>query len=315
MEPYETHALASIAERRFRNFSEAADIVLEAISAVIPGVVCLLRVEPDHRSQRVIEVRADGLDGLELGTTIPCVADGIDTDYLRSLNARSWVSTPLEMSDGRTVGALLAASAREDAYRDDHAAVVGVAARLLSYEWESVELRSELRRLRGRVNAGPKTDPDTGLPDRETFLELLDREWRLAERGTVRSVLVVCRVGGDAGEGENGLGAREKLALKQVAEVLEATCRGTDHVGRIAPTAVGSVLVGCDLEDTPAFVARFLGALQRVTEGNRPEIEVTCGVQPLTGVSSAEEVLDLAEAASHDPGHLRERELASQAIE
>ncbi|HEX6227949.1 MAG TPA: diguanylate cyclase [Solirubrobacterales bacterium] len=315
MESPGTSALAHIASRRLRNFSEATDVVLEALSEVIPGVLVLTRVEPDHRSQRVIEVRGEGLEGLGRGATIPAVAGGIDTEFLRSLDARSWVSASLEMSDGRTVGWLFAADRGEGAYGDDHTALLNVGARLLGYEWESVELRSELRRLRGRANAGPRTDGDTGLPNREAFLELLNREWRLTERGTVKSVLVVCRVGNGADEGEKGLDARGTLAVKQVAEVLEATCRGTDHVGRIDPIAVGAILVGCELKDTPAFVSRFRGALQRVTEGSRPEIEVACGVQALAGASSAEEVLGLAETAAHDPGRLRERELASEGLE
>lgn len=316
MEPNETRTLVRLAHRRFQNFSEAADSVLGALADAIPGVVALARLEPDEQVHRVIEVRGEGVSGLHRGVALPpggdgLEGDGLDTDFLRSLGAQAWLSTPLEMSDGRIAGMLCAVDARAEAYSPEHAAQLGVASRLLSYEWESVELRSELRRLRGQVNAGPSTDTDTGFPNREGFLELLDHEWHLAERGTVQSVLVVCRVGSGAREnGDEAACAKSRLTLKVTAEILEGSTRVTDRVGRIADTTLGAILVGCQLQDAPAFVARFLGALGRVTEGRQPEIEVSCGVQPLAGTASPEEVLELAEAAAGEPGQNRTPDLA-----
>jgi PleD family two-component response regulator len=316
MESNETRTLARFSQRRFRSFSEAADEVLEALAEALPGVVALGQLDPDERVHRVIEARGEGVGGLGGGATLPLAGNDIDADFLRSLGAQDWLSMPLEMSDGRIVGVLCAVDAGAGAYRPEHAAQLGVAARLLSHEWESVELRSELRRLRGRVNAGPSTDADTGLPDREGFFELLTREWRLTERGTVRSVLVVCRVGEGAGESGNGtLSAKDRLALKLAAETLAATARATDCVGRIAEMAVGAILVGCDPQDTPAFVARFLGAFERVTMGGGPEIEVSCGVQPLADASSPTEALDLAEIAADESGRSRTPDLSPQALE
>jgi GGDEF domain-containing protein len=302
MELTETGTLVRLAQRRFGSFSEAADSVLDAIAEVTPGVVALGRFEPDERVHRVIEARGDAVSGLSRGANLPTVGEELDTDFLRSLGAQAWISTPLEMSDGRIAGVLCAADAtRPDAYSSAHAAQLTVAARLLSHEWESVELRSELRRLRRRVNAGPSMDPDTGIPNGERFLELLDHEWQLTQRGTVQSILVVCRVGcGTSGNGDRGADAASRLALKVVAEVLEGSARVTDRVGRIGEMTVGAILVGCPLPEAPAFVARFLGALERVTVGRQPEIEISCGVQPLAGVSSPSEVLGLAEAAAGD---------------
>jgi GGDEF domain-containing protein len=290
--------LLRLTHRRFRNFSEAADSVLGVLADAMPGVVALARLDPDEQVHRVTEARGEGVNGLHPGVALPPAGDGLDNDFLHSLGAQAWLSVPLEMSDGRIVGMLCAVDARAEAYSPEHSAQLGVASRLLSHEWEGVELRSEVRRLRRRIDAGPGTDPDTGLPSREAFLELLDREWRLAERGTVQSVLVVYRIGSGSGEGDNGAGdAGRKLALKVTAEVLEGSTRVTDRVGRIGEMTVGAILVGCRLRDAPIFVARFLEALGRVTEGRRPELEVSFGVQPLAG-SSSEEVLGLTEAAA-----------------
>jgi GGDEF domain-containing protein len=313
MEPNETRTLVRFSKRCFHNFSEAADELLGALADALPGVVVLSRLDPDERLHRVIEVRGEGVSGLRRGASLPLAGDHIDADSLRSLGARDWLSKPLEMSDGRIVGVLCAADTQAGAYLPEHAAQLGVAARLLSYEWESVELRSELRRLRGRLSAGSGADIDTGLPDRDGFLDQLAHEWRLVERGTIESVLVACRVG--TANGAAGTSAKRKLALKLAAETLSVTTRDTDRIGRVGESTVAAVLIGCDPESTPAFLARFLGALERVTEGSGPEIEVSFGVQPLADTSSPIEALDLAEDAAGEPGRVATGELHPQAQE
>ncbi|HXV05376.1 MAG TPA: hypothetical protein VFP23_05670, partial [Solirubrobacterales bacterium] len=112
-----------------------------------------------------------------------------------------------------------------------------------------------------------------------------------------------------------GAGAAGRLALKAAAEVLEGNARATDRVGRIGEAAIGAVLVGCRLRDAPAFVARFLESLGRVSEGAGPGIEVACGVQPLGGSPSAAQALDLAEAAAHGPERNGDRGLADRAAQ
>lgn len=314
MEPTEIRALLQLSRRRFRSFSEAASEVLDALTQVVPGLLALGRLDNDERVHQVMEARGEGVAGIERGAKLPLAGDGLDADFLRALGAQAWLSAPLEMSDGSIAGAICAVHAAADAYRPEHEALLGAAARLLGHEWESVELRSELRRLRSRASAGPTTDAETGLPDRDGFRDLLDHEWRLVERGTVDSVLVACRVGGAQQDGVGPIDARTKLALKVAAEVLEGSARVTDRVGRIGDATLGAILVGCPLEDAPAFVARFLGALDRVTEGQEA-IEVSCGVQPLAGSSSPDEAIGLAEAAAADPGRRRRDLTPEGAIE
>src|SRR4051794_22028294 len=168
--------------------------------------------DPDEGTCRVIEVRGDGVNGMRRGTTLPLAAaksangngsaptngsapsqEGrLDGEYLRGLAVKTWLATPLEMSDGTITGTLCAMATHTDAFCTDHAALLGISARMLSYEWESINRRAELRRLRERARDGATTDADTGLPNRDSFVDNLDREWRLAERGTVQSVLVTC---------------------------------------------------------------------------------------------------------------------------
>ncbi len=319
MESKQIETLLRLSHPRFRNFSDAADSVLGALSEAIPGVIVLGRLEPDEQGCRVIDARGSGPDGVGKDAVLPLAsaANGdrapakgghgrssggelLDIDALQLLGARAVLEIPLEMSNGRIVGVLAALDSNADVYGAEHTTMLGVAARLLGHEWESVEQRAELRRLRRRAYMGTEVDAETGLPNRDGFLGLLDHEWRLANRGTVESVLLTFEIGADLDQATNGdpLG---KLALKIVAEVLEGSARVTDRVGRIGQATFATVLVGCRLDQAPAFVGRFQAALQRVTEERHPQVELSLGVQPLAGAPSPEVVLKLAENAAEAP--------------
>jgi len=314
----QTETLLRLGHPRFRNFSDAADSALGALSDAIPGAIVLGRLESDEQGCRVIDVRGAGPNGVRKGAVLPLAgaANGdrppaggnhgrspggelVDWDSLEPLGARACLEVPLEMSDGSIVGVLAALDSAAEAYRAEHSAVLSVAARLLGHEWESVELRAELQRLRRRTSAGTEVDMETGLPNRDGFLGLLDHEWRLANRGTVESVLVAFEIGAGRDRGTNG-DAMGKLAMKIVAEVLEGSLRVTDRVGRVGPAAFATVLVGCRLDQVPAFVGRFHAALRRVTEGRDPQVELSLGVQALAGAPSPEVALNLAETTAKE---------------
>jgi GGDEF domain-containing protein len=314
VESTETNALIRICQSRFRNFSEAAEAILGALVEVVPGVLLLGQIDPDERACRVIGIHGTGVDGVHKGAVLPLglppngeeAARGapgpprnseIDPEFLDSLGVGACLGIPLEMSDGRIVGTLSALDPRPGSYRWEHVAMLCLAARLLSHEWESVERRAELRRLRGRLPESAKVDPETHLLSREGYLELLEHDWRLAERGTVESVIVAFRVGVDPDRSTNG-DARSKLALKIAAEVLEASVRTTDRVGRVGEATLAATLVGCGLEQAPAFVERFREALGRVTRGGNPRVDLWHAIQALRGVSSSQEALGLVDAAA-----------------
>jgi GGDEF domain-containing protein len=314
MDATETGVLVGLAERRFQSFSEATDSLLGTLTEVIPGSIVLGRLDPDEQVHRVIETRGSGPGGLARGADLTPTSDGLNQEFIRSLGARDCLSAPLEMSDGRIVGVLCAVAAEPDTYLPEHAAQLALAARLLGHEWESVELRSEVRRLRGQVNAGPSTDADTSLPDRDGFLDLLEHEWHMVDEGATETVLVACRVSGAAGpQGNGAASAGNRVALKLAADVLAATTRGSDKVGRIGEMTLGAILVGCPIGDTPAFIARYLGALERVGNGQQPAVEVSCGIQPLADTESAGTALDLAESAATEPGGPGDGDLATKA--
>ena len=107
----------------------------------------------------------------------------------------------------------------------DVAQLILVGARLLSYEWESISSRAELRRLAEVARDRASTDPVTGLPNRETLLASIEREHELSKRGTVESFVVVCQLRDRESLIARFGEAMANLLLKDVAEVLGGAIR------------------------------------------------------------------------------------------
>jgi diguanylate cyclase (GGDEF)-like protein len=178
-----------------------------------------------------------------------------------------------------------------------------LSARLLTYEWETVKWRADLRRLEEQLRDPERTDKTTGLPNRPSFLPSVDREWRLSERGTVLSWVLVCAVQDLDSTRESYGEAMADLILKDVSEAMRATVRRTDYLARVGESSFGTVLVGCKgPEGASAFFARFQEALAKVAGGRPVEITVTYGAQPLAGSASPEQALERAEAIAAGGG-------------
>jgi GGDEF domain-containing protein len=309
-------SLFPLISRRFQSFSEATDATLDILADQVPGEIVLGQVEPGDDRLRVLEVRGASIIGIERGNVLPLARvksasghgpddgmlegtngiDDLDADHLRGLGLSEWVALPLELSDGAVVGIIAALSRHQGDFKSEHVVLLGLTARMLAYEWERVRARNELRQLRHRLDADASADPDTGLPGRERFLDLLEREWRLARRGTVDSMSVCFRVDA-AGEPEDS--ALSVLALKDAAEALAGAARTTDQIGRVGAMELGVAMVGCEDEaGVQALARRFEQALRRVTHGRPVPVSISHGSAALAATESPLEALERAEAVS-----------------
>ena len=298
-------ALARMAARRFQSFAEAATSVLDLVHAAAPAErVALAQFDWEEGTCRIIDARGD--DGALRGSIVPLASefasvegtDGgalVDPQALESLGFAQCVSAPLDATDGSTVGLLLATGSGA------HLPLLPVAARLLSYEWESISTRAELRRLTELARDRERTDPVTGLANRRSLQDAIAREWELGKRGTVLSYLVVCRIAGRDGLRERAGEAAADLLLKDVAEVFAGGVRRTDHLGRVDDDLLAVVLVGCSVEPGAlAFVTRCERALAGVTAGRPAAVELAYGFQALAEARTAEEALATAAQAARD---------------
>ena len=147
----------------------------------------------------------------------------IDPDALAHVRPVPWASAALDAADGSVVGVLLAAAYGDSPSPEQLSRLLVIAARLLSYEWESVSTRAAApaRRQRSRP---PQRGPGDGSLARAALVEASEREWELSRRGTVETHVVVCHlrdrpdVVGRHGE------ALADLILRDVAEVLAEAC-------------------------------------------------------------------------------------------
>jgi diguanylate cyclase (GGDEF)-like protein len=225
--------------------------------------------------------------------------DLLDGESLAALSPANWVAAPLDAADGRVIGVLLATGADGVAPPRQIAQLLLVGARLLSYEWESISSRAELRRLAEAARDRASTDPVTGLPNRETLLAAIEREWELSRRGTVQSYVVVCHLRDRETLSERHGEALTNLLLKDVAEVLAGAIRRTDYLARVSPDALSAVLVGCKGPDGAlAFLGRAERALERVTQGRPANLQLSYGIQRLADANSTNEALELAEISA-----------------
>jgi diguanylate cyclase (GGDEF)-like protein len=309
-------ALARVAERRFQSFSDAADSVLDVLEAALPASKIVLgQLDREDGSYRVIDVRGEGLLSIDPGSSLPWVqnpsptgANGngagmLDPEYLHSLEVKSYLAVPLATSDGSNLGTLCAVGTESGLFDQAHVELLTLSGRLLTYEWESVRYRADLRRLEEQLRDPERTDAVTGLANRNSLLASVDREWRLSRRGTVTSWLLACEVQG-LREVRNSYGdAMADLILKDVSEALGGTIRRTDHLGRVGETSFATVLVGCKgPEGARAFFARFKEAFGRVVSGRPVDVRVSYGALSLAEVESPEQALEAAEDAAHGEG-------------
>lgn len=316
----ESPALASLlplVSRRFQSFAEAADASLAMLGASLPGAIVIGQIERDERLLRVLDARGSETLQIERGSTVQLSdraagqpgstgqlaayrGDDLDEGFLRSRGVVERATLPIELSDGGVAGLVCALSPQEGAYQADHLILLGLSVRLLSYEWERVSAGAELRQLRQQLNEGARVDSETGLCNRPGLIEKLSREWGLAQRGTVESMIVVCRISTVTDDAERG-SALNVLALKDAAEVLGVVARWTDYVGRVGPADLAVVMVGADgPAGVEAMINRCTEGLQRVTGGRPYEISISFGAQALSEAATPEQSLELAEHAIAD---------------
>ena len=300
-------ALSRLAARRFGSFADAATSVLDLLGSASPnGQLVLGQIDWDEGECRVVESRGTGVPRgsvIPLARGVPATGsaagDLLDGAALAALCPASWVAAPLDTSDGRVVGVLLATGADGEAPPRHAAQLLLVGARLLSYEWESISSRAELRRLAELARDRASTDPVTGLPNREALLTAIEREWELSKRGTVESYVVVCHVRDRDVLIERHGEAMADLLLKDVADVLGGAIRRTDYLARVASDGLSAVLVGCKGPDGAlAFLARAERALERLTDGRPASLQLSYGIQRLADADSTQEGLELAEISA-----------------
>jgi diguanylate cyclase (GGDEF)-like protein len=312
--------LARLCADRFASLGDAVRSVLTLLEHQLPdGRVIFGELNYNTDEYRVLDARGEGVEALAAGARLPlresfCIHMAGDNapaltgraskddvygelELRASAGVESYVAAPVELADGTRVGSVCAMSTQRDRYGKSDLAVLTIAARLIGYEWEHVTREGELRRL-AQLQRDFSGDPLTGLPVRDTFVEQLDREWHLTERGITESyVLALKPVGVEAARVRSG-DAVADLLLKNTAEVIARAVRRSDIAGRVGGDVFGVILVGCKgIEGAEAFRSRLESSFERVMAQRPEEVSLICGIERLGDADSALAALERAEDA------------------
>ena len=156
-----------------------------------------------------------------------------DSDAARALGLQTYVSVPVRMGDGALFGTLCAASAGRHVIDADAENVLRLFSRLIGYHIERERLIEQLRRANEELSESALSDPLTGLPNRRSLAQELNRMLARVQRDD--RALVVAFIDLDAFKPINdryGHEAGDRF-LVAMARALEGALRGGDLVARI----------------------------------------------------------------------------------
>ena len=317
-----TDPAQQLAGRSFGSFSEAAQGVLSLLEDLWPGANVLLGLlDPRAESFNVITAEGDTSFRLETGLAIPLqasfavlvateqrpvISDQITEpvfgafDVQQTLLLGSYIGVPLQRSDSAPIGSLCALAREPDRYQQPDLDLLNVMARLLAQEFESDQTARELRQRAEEYRQFATTDALTGVANRRSFLESLEREWQLSHRGTVKSYVVIADLDGLKAANDRFGHALGDALLTEVARALTGAARVSDVVGRLGGDEFGVILIGCDGEaDAATFCERARERLAVITHDRPGPVSISAGFNSLSDARSPERAMELADRAMY----------------
>ena len=139
------------------------------------------------------------------------------------------------------------------------------------------------------------TDPLTGLLNASGLEPVLEREWSLARRKAVASILVVADVDRFKLINEEAGADMGDRALRIVGRVLNECCRASDVVARVGSDDFVVILVGAKGDQPTSYVDRVT---ERLANDDRAP-GLSFGWTKLINATSPKHAIELAEALMH----------------
>ena len=236
-----------------------------------------------------------------------------DSEAARALGLQTYVSVPVRAGDGALFGTLCAASAGRHVVDADAENVLRLFSRLIAHHLERERLIEQLRRANQELAESALCDPLTGLPNRRSLAQELNRMLARVQRDD--RALVVAFIDLDAFKAINdrhGHEAGDRFLIAMARE-LEAALRGGDLVARIGGDEF--VVAGTVPRETADAAADVLR--QRLEDATRGRFHVGDGtsidyagasvgvVLARTGEIDAEAILARADRAMYSAKHAR----------
>jgi diguanylate cyclase (GGDEF)-like protein/putative nucleotidyltransferase with HDIG domain len=219
------------------------------------------------------------------------VADGrLDPRFYGPGEIRSVLCVPLQLGDER-IGALGVESPRVAAFgREDEELLTAVS--------HQVAAAVRVAKLHQAAKTAAATDPLTGLPNRRSFFERLERE--LAGRdGAALSVAIVDANGLKALNDGFGHAAGDE-ALVRVGAILQAGVREGDLVARIGGDEFAVLFSGAPILTAERIVRRLAERIEHSTLGIGHRLpSIAWGVADATGEATVDALVEAADRAMY----------------
>ncbi|MDQ2913659.1 MAG: GAF domain-containing protein [Chloroflexota bacterium] len=219
------------------------------------------------------------------------VADGrLDPRFYGPDEIRSVLCVPLQLGDEH-IGALGVESPRVGAFgREDEDLLLAVS--------HHVAAAVRVAKLHQAAKTAAATDPLTGLPNRRSFFQRLERE--LAGRdGAPLSVAVVDANGLKALNDGFGHAAGDE-ALVRVGSILQAGVRESDLVARIGGDEFAVLFAGAPILTAERIVRRLAERIAHSTLGVGHQLPtIAWGVADATGGATVDELVEAADRAMY----------------
>jgi diguanylate cyclase (GGDEF)-like protein/putative nucleotidyltransferase with HDIG domain len=219
------------------------------------------------------------------------VADGrLDPRFYGPTEIRSVLSVPLQLGDER-IGALGVESPRIAAFgREDED--------LLSAVSHQVAAAVRVAKLHQAAKTAAATDPLTGLPNRRSFFQRLERE--LAARdGASLSVAIVDANGLKALNDDFGHAAGDE-ALVRLGAILQGGVREGDLVARIGGDEFAVLFAGAPILTAERIIRRLAERIAGSTLGVGHRLPtIAWGVADATGDATVDALVEAADKAMY----------------
>ncbi len=283
--------------------AEAAAAVLELLERQLDGSSAwVVAADEPARALRIVDAQGDSEHPFLGLRPVPSPETGVvEIDASEEHGTGAFMAIPLVLSDGTSVGTLCAMARGGRSYGEDERRLLERSAGLLTYAIE-----------RDREAA---TDPLTGVANRRSFLDALEREWSRRARDGGGSLVCVIDVD-DFKQINDAYGhAAGDEVLRRVAQALRDTTRASDCVGRIGGDEFAVLLTGAQAAAAgAAFEWRVRSRLRELTSGDALHVELSFGFDPLAATDSPQEALEAADQAMYlSRSAYRERRLTGAA--